>query len=152
MDSATFESKEAVFQRTNGVVDETAPPASVQDLTCLVLDDDPHDAKYLCDLLAKIEQFNIRFFVAHDLVEARRLCAVNKFDLFFVDFWMGYETTISFVDEIRTEEQPSLTVMLSTFDESEFLEICKRAGAADFISKNELDVDRLENIISQRNW
>lgn len=123
-----------------------------QPLTCLILDDDPYDAKYLSNILKNIKGYDTSLFIAHDIIEAKNLCAINNFDLLLVDFWMGSGTTVSFIDEIQSEDAHQLTIMLSTFDEAEFYEISRRAGATSFLSKNELSEKTLMERLSAHDW
>lgn len=110
------------------------------ELTCLILDDDPFDCQYLAKLLSKLDDAKLRVFVAHNQTEARALCVAISFDVFLIDFWMGHETTVPFIDEITSNVETPRIIMISTFDEAEFYEIGRKAGAGQYISKNDLSV------------
>lgn len=126
---------------------ELAAVPNIVDVSCLILDDDLADMHRLCRLLDRIEGMRFSIKTASTIEDAVRLAESGDFNVFLIDFWMGSETAVSFVHDICLSRQPATLIMMSSLDEPEFHEIGLRAGAVQFLSKNELSAKNLESAL-----
>ncbi|ODN70790.1 response regulator [Methylobrevis pamukkalensis] len=68
--------------------------------------------------------------------EALRAVRQDSFDLFLADYWLGAESSVSFVREVGAREDAPPIIVFSQLDHSDIQEIGFRAGASAFISKD----------------
>ena len=116
-------------------------------LSCVILDDDRIDAEYLAYQLKQIENYKFDIVSAKSIEEARRVTQSRVFDLYLIDFWMGHETSIAFINELASQRNHKSIVLLSSLEEDRFQEMGLRAGAVQFLSKSELTPVNLESCI-----
>lgn len=117
-------------------------------LSCLILDDDDVDIKYLTWQLGDIENLNFRITTANSLSEARKIAQSEVFDVYIVDFWLGFETTVPFIHEVSASGKcKGPIIVLSSLDTFDFQNIGLNSGATHFLSKNNLSAKVLETTI-----
>lgn len=101
----------------------------------LVVDDDVMLCEYLCVHLNSRE---IDTVCAHNLRNAEEIIGSDKaIDLVVLDYHLGSELGIDFISSeqyLRLLEKPPI-IMISSSDDSQFLEDCFSRGVSDFILK-----------------
>lgn len=117
-------------------------------LSCLILDDDDVDIKYLMWQLSDIESLNFSITTANSLSEARKIVRSESFDVYIVDFWLGFETTVPFIHEVYDAGKcKGPIIVLSSLDTFDFQNIGLSSGATHFLSKNNLSSKVLETTV-----
>lgn len=117
-------------------------------LSCLLLDDDPIDRRYVQWLLGRLSGFRLDVEIASTLKEAAALCAKRQYDLYLLDFWMGEETSLSLVSALRADGPDGRTiVVMSSLDDCAFQDISMRSGADLFLAKQDLSSGTLERML-----
>ncbi|GLQ17488.1 response regulator [Maritalea porphyrae] len=118
-----------------------------EQLSCFLLDDDHIDIGYLTHQLGAIEHIDFDIVTARNLEDAQRIVDNTSFDLYLVDFWLSSETAVPIISKLASSQNRKAIVVLSTLEEATFQEMGLRAGAAQFLSKQELTPFNLESCI-----
>ncbi len=114
-------------------------------LSCLLLDDDPIDRRYVHWLLQQLTGFRFDVTFADSLKEAERLCSDGHFDLYLFDYWMGEDSSVSLVSSLREGGDDTGTiVVMSSLDDASFQDVSLKSGADMFLAKQELSAKTLE--------
>jgi CheY-like chemotaxis protein len=111
----------------------------------LLVDDDPVDATMIRHLAAKSRQLDISLTTCHSVAEAAALLENHQFDVLYVDYWMGWQTSIHFIHILSKAQSPP-TVLLTGLDEPDIRRIAFRAGVKAFLSKDELSTQAIEGV------
>jgi DNA-binding NarL/FixJ family response regulator len=115
-------------------------------LKILLVDDDSTDAKVIERLASRSNQFAIDLRSCRSVEEAAEILSVQIFDVLLVDYWLGSETSISFIHRFaRTQSAP--LVLLTGLDVPDIRRCAVRAGVAGFLSKDELSIQAIEGVI-----
>lgn len=109
----------------------------------LLIDRDFNDGLSLADIAGHSKQLEISITARRSLADARKLLAVRRFDVIFLEYWLGDETTVPFIHEVA-ENTPC--VVLTEFNEPDIRRIAFRAGAHAFLSKISLCSQALESV------
>jgi diguanylate cyclase (GGDEF)-like protein len=116
----------------------------------LIVDDDFVDREHIKRIIRKSDPSSS--FTETDCVdEAESILREELFDVVLLDYRMPQRDGIELLLELRSEKQISNTaiVMLSNSEDEELASSCLRAGAQDFVPKNELSAARLRRAILQ---
>ena len=117
-------------------------------LSCLLLDDDPIDRRYVHWLLQQLAGFRFDVTFADSLNEAKQLCSEKRFDLYLFDYWMGEDSSASLVSFLREEgDNAGTIVVLSSLDDASFQDVSLKSGADMFLAKQELSAKTLERML-----
>jgi len=111
----------------------------------LLIDDDPVDASMISRLAAKSRQLDISLTTCHSVAEAASLLEDQQFDVLYVDYWMGWQTSIHFI-HFLSKAQNAPSVLLTGLDEPDIRRIAFRAGVKAFLSKDELSTQAIEGV------
>jgi CheY-like chemotaxis protein len=111
----------------------------------LLIDDDPVDATMISRLAAKSRQLDISLTTCQSVAEAASLLEDQQFDVLYVDYWMGWQTSIHFI-HILSRAQNAPCVLLTGLDEPDIRRIAFRAGVRGFLSKDELSTQAIEGV------
>jgi CheY-like chemotaxis protein len=111
----------------------------------LLVDDDPVDASLIRRLAAKSRQLDISLTTCHSVAEAASLMENQQFDLLYIDYWMGWQTSIHFIHILSKAQSPP-TVLITGLDEPDIRRIAFRAGVRAFLSKDELSTQAIEGV------
>ena len=65
----------------------------------LLIDDDPEDAFLLTRLAVKSKQLGIELTTCGSLADGAVALATRQFDVLYVDYWMGLETSVGFIHD-----------------------------------------------------
>ena len=111
----------------------------------LLLDDDDVDIAMFSRLSDRSRHIEFDLVACRTIPEARAELEKRRFDVVFVDYWLGMETSIAFVHEFaRAHDVPA--ILLTGLDEPEIRRVAFRAGVEAFLAKDELSTQALESV------
>ena len=117
-------------------------------MSCLLLDDDPIDTRYVSWLLQQANGYQMQISTASTLKEARRICANRDFDLYLFDYWMGEESSVSLLRDLDMNSRtPKTIVVMSSLDDETFQVSSLESGADFFLAKQNLTKQTLESML-----
>lgn len=120
-------------------------PTARETVRALLIDDDSADAAIVSRLAAKSKQLDFKLKVCFTTDDALRVMAEQTFDVIFVDYWLGSQTSIAFISEFaKTHDAPC--VLLTGLDEPDIRRIGFRAGVKAFLSKEEISAQAIEGV------
>jgi DNA-binding NarL/FixJ family response regulator len=122
-------------------------PAAREEVRTLLLDDDPLDIALISRLAGRSNQFNIRLTTFRTVEEAAGALSQAEFDIIFVDYWLGLDTSIAFIHK-HSQTHGAPFVLLTGLDVPDVRRCALRAGAAGFLSKDELSIQAIEGVMS----
>ena len=114
-------------------------------LFALLIDDDAADAAVIVRLAARSKQLDVDIKVCLSLDEGRRLSGERNFDLVYVDYWLGMQTSIEFIAEF-TKRHAAPCILMTGLDEPDIRRIAFRAGVRAFLSKEDLSTQAIEAV------
>jgi len=130
--------------RHQSILDSVSYPARER-VRALLIDDDAADTSLIERLSTRSKQLDIAVTSCRSTDEARSTLSRETFDVVYVDYWMGADTSIGFIrDFSRTSDVPC--VMLTTLDEPDIRRVAFRAGAEAFLSKNDISTQAIEGV------
>lgn len=138
-------------------ISETSPVSNGADygghsvqMSCLLIDDDPIDIRYVSWLLQQANGFDLKVQTASSLREARRLCTQQEFDLYLFDYWMGEDSSVSLLQELASRSgAPHMMVVMSSLDDESFQSLSLESGADFFLAKQNLSHLTLEKLLQR---
>jgi len=122
--------------------------ANKTDLNVLIVDDDEDDFFILKDYITKIpgrSSFHIEWCSSYS--EAIDLMCRNKHDIFFVDFRLGPKTGLDLIKEVAGKKCEQPIVLLTGAGNREIDMQAMEYGAADYLVKSDLSIEKLERCI-----
>jgi DNA-binding NarL/FixJ family response regulator len=111
----------------------------------LLIDDDAVDAEIFAILAARSKQLDVELKICRSVEEGARLTSERRFDLIYVDYWLGLQTSIAFISEF-TKRQEAPCILLTGLDEPDIRRIAFRAGVRAFLSKEDLSTQAIEAV------
>lgn len=120
-------------------------PTLREKVKALLIDDDATDAAIIGRLAAKSKHLDFSLKVCLSTEEAERIVSNQSFDVIYVDYWMGLETSIPFISEL-SKTQAAPCVLLTGLDEPDIRRIAFRAGVKAFLSKEEISTQAIEGV------
>jgi CheY-like chemotaxis protein len=130
------------------VVGEDGVVAPRRAIAVLYVEDDREDVYLVRRHLRSLPSFDVQFSHAATVADARAMTAGRRFDVVLCDFWLGHETTISLIDDMKASRAPSPIVLVSSLDNEDIELIGRRAGAAGFVAKADLSAATLDRVFS----
>jgi CheY-like chemotaxis protein len=130
--------------------DSDAPPADIgaparEKVHALLIDADARHCRALADIADRSRQLEFSITSCSSLDEAKALMAQRRFDVVYLEYWLGSETTIAFIHTMAALEAAPL-IMLTDLDEPDIRRVAFRAGAQAFLSKDSLSPQALESV------
>lgn len=125
---------------------ETGTSQSGQDLTVLVVDDNPRYRQQLCRLIGKIYPASV-IFEAENSTEALLLGEKTQPQLGLIDVVLEDEDGIQCASRLRTVSPLTRMVLISAYPDREFRRRALSAGAIAFLDKKELDTASIRQVI-----
>jgi two-component system OmpR family response regulator len=130
--------------RHQSILDSVSYPVRER-IRALLIDDDAADTSLIERLSTRSKQLDIAVTSCRSTDEARSALSRETFDVIYVDYWMGADTSIGFIrDFSQTSDVPC--VMLTTLDEPDIRRVAFRAGAEAFLSKNDISTQAIEGV------
>jgi DNA-binding NarL/FixJ family response regulator len=111
----------------------------------LLIDSDSHDGLILENLAARSRQLDFVTTRLRSLPDVAVLLSERRFDVIYLEYWLGEETSVSFIHDVATAQGPPC-VVLTDLDEPDIRRIAFRAGAQAFLSKDALSPHALESV------
>jgi DNA-binding NarL/FixJ family response regulator len=109
----------------------------------LALDDCELDLALLEENLKALSDWDVEFRGVHDPAEYRRLLVEGGIDVCFIDHNMGPVTGLDLLRSLRAEGIRTPIVALTGQRDKAVVEEFARAGAGDYLDKNELSPESL---------
>ena len=120
-------------------------PAIRDRVRALLIDDDGADIALFQRLAAKSRHLDIELTTCRTVEAARGALARGRYDVVYVDYWLGFETSIAFVHDLaRHYDVPS--VSLTSLDVPDVRRVAFRAGAEAFLAKDDLSTQALDGV------
>jgi DNA-binding NtrC family response regulator len=116
-------------------------------LRVLVVDDDFGDYDAVARCLRRMDNFQAQFTRAKTLEAARRLVADNVYDVYLIDYNLGAECGIRFLQEVGGRSGRTVAILLTGLLDRHVHENALRAGAISCINKSDLSPRLLETTI-----
>jgi DNA-binding NtrC family response regulator len=111
----------------------------------LLIDDDAEDVFLFSKLLAKSKQIDFTLTSCGALADAARLLARDSYDIVYIDYWLGLETSIGFILGADLRRWPPV-VLITGLDTPDIRRCAYRAGASAFLAKDNLSVQAVEGV------
>lgn len=115
----------------------------------LLVDDDMIVRMFLRDVMPWAEHGFAVIGDARDGEEALALCAAHKPDLILTDISMPCMDGIELITQLRADGCGSVIVALSCHDDFELVKRAMQQGADDYLLKNHLDVNKIEDFFQK---
>jgi DNA-binding NtrC family response regulator len=116
-------------------------------LRVLVVDDDFGDYDDIARSLRKMSHFKAEFERAKTLEAARKLMAVNFYDVYLIDYNLGAECGARFVQEVGGRSGRGVPILLTGLMDRQVHDNALHAGAISCINKSDLSPTLLETTI-----
>ena len=114
-------------------------------INVLLIDDDPEDVFVFSKLLPRSRQFEFAVKTCRTLDSASALLESNSFDVIYVDYWLGFETSIPFILDARNRDWPPL-ILVTGLDTPDIRRCAYRAGVAGYLAKDALSIQAIESV------
>ena len=114
-------------------------------IQALLIDADALDSVALDRIAARSKQLEIRITACRSLEDARRLVSQRRFDVIYLEYWLGSQTTIAFIHAMAARDGAPC-IVLTDLDEPDIRRVAFRAGAHAFLSKDSLCPQALESV------
>ena len=111
----------------------------------LLIDADALDSLAVDEIAARSKQLEIRITACRSLDEAETLVSQRRFDVVYLEYWLGSQTTIAFIHEMAARDSAPC-IVLTDLDEPDIRRLAFRAGAHAFLSKDSLCPQALESV------
>jgi DNA-binding NarL/FixJ family response regulator len=111
----------------------------------LHIDADASDSDTLDAIAARSKQLEICVTACRSLDDARRLVSQRRFDVIYLEYWLGTQTTIAFIHTMAARDGAPC-IVLTDLDEPDIRRLAFRAGAHAFLSKDSLCPQALESV------
>lgn len=109
----------------------------------LLIDDDDDDVFLTRALFSEVEDFRAEVIDAASLEQGFRLLGESRFDICLVDYRIGPDSGIAFVEQVAQSESRVPVILLTGQGSREVDLRAMEAGAADYLVKGGLDAERL---------
>jgi CheY-like chemotaxis protein len=113
-------------------------------IEALVVDSDAFDCVKLVHIAARSQQLDIGVTACRSLADAGAALAHQHYDVIYLEYWLGDETTIAFIHEMTGAGTPC--IVLTDLNEPDIRRIAFRAGAQAFLAKDSLGPQALESV------
>lgn len=108
-----------------------------EQLTVLMVDDEPAAHPLLKAHLARCAEYEFEHVYAESIAEARRILAGRDIDVVFLDYELGDETGISLLRHMRSTGDIRPVIMYTGRGNEYVAAECTRAGADEYLCKSE---------------
>ena len=113
----------------------------------LIVDDDEDDAYLIADTLREVADACFEVDVAPNWNEGLENIRQKSFDVILCDYRLGAKTGIDFLDKVRLEGCDIPFILLTGVGNKSVDEAASKAGAADFLAKDEISPESLDRTI-----
>ena len=102
--------------KTNGIersMIEAKPPPPREQICALLIDDDQDDVSMIDKLSRKSKQLDITLTTCRSVDDALAALTAKKFDVVYVDYWLGLGTSIPFIHGLAHQNQTPCILLTS---------------------------------------
>jgi len=117
-------------------------------LTILVIDDDPGDVELLRRYLERIPEFVITCVACTTAEEGQAALQHQAIDLIFLDYLLGARTGLDLIPALRQDQERRPVIILTGQGDERIAAATMRAGADDYVVKEDLNADTLRRSLS----
>jgi len=128
------------------VIDAHAAKPARRRISVLYVEDDADDIYLLSYQMKSMPSFDVDFTCAATPAEARYEIAQKAYDVILCDFWLGSETTIPLIGELKSAANATPIILVSSLENDDIELIGRRAGADGFVSKGDLTSASLDRV------
>lgn len=114
-------------------------------ISALLVDYDAEDAFGFTRLAARSKQIEFSVSLCGSVTAAGALLREAVFDVIYVDYWLGFETSIPFIADVARRNRAPI-VLLSALDSPDIRRCAYRAGASGFLAKDQLSIQAVESV------
>jgi response regulator RpfG family c-di-GMP phosphodiesterase len=118
-----------------------------RELKSLALEDSFADYDLLRRTLLKTNTFRFHLTRARTLEEARLAQAQQQFDLAFIDYNLGVESGVRFLQELGGREGETIPILITGLPDPQIYDVALKAGALGLINKTDLTPTLLETTL-----
>jgi len=118
-------------------------------LTILIVDDELMIQNWLSLLLKKTEKYPVTALTASNAKEALELCKSNTIDLIITDVNMPQVNGLELLETVRTSFPNIKTVVLSAYDNFDYVRTALKLDCLDYILKSHLCQEDINNILDK---
>ncbi|GEM_PF-242695 len=116
-------------------------------LKILIIDDMLADANYLKRIISKLPLWESNIEMAVDSTEGLKICRELHPDVIFVDYLLGAEYGVNIIKQFSEMGINASFVLLTAFGSESVVTEALRAGASDYISKNERTTENIDRTL-----
>lgn len=116
-------------------------------LRILIIDDDEDDFLLTGDYIKNIAGSNFQVDWCYQYDEALELIREKKYELYFVDYFLGARTGLDLIKEAAMLKSEEPFILLTGIGNHKIDMEAMKAGAVDYLVKSELDSEKLERCI-----
>lgn len=118
-------------------------------MTILIVDDELMIQNWLSLLLQKTEKYQVDTLTASNASEALSICKKQSIDLIITDINMPHVNGLELLEQVK-ETYPNIeTVVLSAYDNFEYIRSALKLNCIDYILKSHLCQDDINNILDK---
>ncbi|WP_237152593.1 response regulator [Oryzibacter oryziterrae] len=143
-----YQSTSGTLSRRLRLVDADFPPPERRKIAVLYVEDDTDDIYLLGHQLRMMPSFDVDFVHASTPADARFEVTQRSYDVVLCDFWLGSETTIPLIDELKSNCAQTPIVLVSSLENDDIELIGRRAGADGFVAKGDLTSASLDRVFN----
>ena len=114
-------------------------------ISALLIENDALAREAFHHMARRSRQLDIDVTACRSLEEAETAMRQDQFDVIYLDYWLGSETSVSFIYALELRRGPPC-VVLTDLDEPDIRRIAFRAGAHAFLSRESLSTQALEGV------
>ncbi len=118
-------------------------------LQTLVLEDDDDHALLLEKRLQRVSDLHFAVTHCRSSTAARAALRRSSFDVIFVDYWLGAETSEAFLEELNESERGTPVIVTTCAGDEYVAAAVTRAGAHRYLRKQDLDTPLLDEALRQ---
>jgi len=116
-------------------------------LRVLLVEDDDIDASIVHIFASMSEKFNFDLTRVKDIDNAWEALKAEAFDICFVDYWVGDQTSLRLLTSLDRPESQVATVVLSNISMRDVESLRIPARGATFLSKGDCSAKNLEDAV-----
>lgn len=121
--------------------------AAGRELKSLALEDSFADFDQLRRALLKTNAFRFQLTRARSLEEARLASTQHSFDIAFIDYNLGVESGVRFLQELGGREGETIPILITGLPDPRVYDVALKAGALGLINKTDLTPTLLETTL-----
>ena len=130
--------------KEQSILDAAMPPPR-DSIRALLIDDDIADTFLVRSLSLKSKQMDLFLTTRRTIEDAKVALTEGHFDVLYVDYWLGDETSISFIHDVSHVHKIPC-ILLTGLDTPDIRRCAFRAGVVGFLSKYDLSIQAIESV------